>query len=127
VPLAPDAGRPPATVLVRIVPSGAGWTGGLPPVPPGRVVTVSVNAPDLLPDRTRLEARGYTFAGLRPAPLVSPGARVADVLVPVDVAEAEPRWWGELVLLADRVFHLALGPVRQAFRSVAGLPQATAR
>ena len=95
-------------LLVRVAASDADWVPGLPPVPPGWGLTVSLTGPARDREPAALAARGYRLVGelaLRDAP------RRADVLVPEGLRERERPWWWSFLLLAERVFDPRMGPV----------------
>ena len=95
-------------LLVRIAAADADWVQGLPPVPPGWGLTVSVAGPVRDREAEALTARGYLLVGGLP----DRGApRTADVLVPEGLRERERPWWWSFLLLAERVFDPRMGPV----------------
>lgn len=95
-------------LLVRIAASDRDWVPGLPPVPPGWGLTVSLAGPAREQEAASLAARGYRLIGELPARGAS---RTADVLVPEELRERERPWWWSFLLLAERVFDPRLGPV----------------
>jgi len=98
------------TVLARMPARDRSWARRLPRVPEGRVLTVTVGDPGLMPvPLDDLVANGYRVVG-DSADLRAGGDRI-DVLVPPDLRDAHPGWWYELASAADRVFDLTLGPV----------------
>lgn len=98
-------------VMVRLRASDRGWIRELPAVPGGRVLTVTVGRPDLLPvPADDLVTRGYRLVGV--AAEHRPIGPTVDVLVPA-VLRDDPVWWPQLQPLAERVFDLRMGPVRQ--------------
>lgn len=108
-------------VLVRIDASAEGWARGLPSVPDGLRVSVTVGDPSVTGAASELAARGYdligSVAGRRP------GAH-ADLLIEASLRDDQPRWFAALLLVAERVFDLRFGPARLALRDelVAHLP-----
>ncbi len=108
---------PPTTpadgaVIVRLRATGRGWFRTLPPVPGGRILTVTVGRAELLPVPTEeLLDRGYRLVGV--AVEHRPIGPTVDVLVPPELREEEPAWWAGFAPLAERVFDLRMGPVRQ--------------
>ncbi len=111
------------SVLVRVRVSDRGWAGALPRVPDGRVLTVTVGDPALLPVPVDdLVSGGYRLVGA--ASRAAPGGRHVDVLVPPDLREAHPTWWRTLLTNAERVFDLRLGPVQQVLAAEIDLHRA---
>jgi hypothetical protein len=107
---------PPAptdgSVLVRIVAPDRSWARRLPPVPADRVLTVTVGHPALLPVPVDdLVGGGYRIVGV--AAEHRPVGRTIDVLVPADLRRDHPAWWGQLVVMTERVFDLRHGPVQR--------------
>ena len=99
-------------VLVRISASERTWASTLPAVPCGRVLTVTVGHPGLLPVPVDdLLEGGYRVVGV--AADHRPVGRTIDVLVPRDLRDEAPLWWSELVARAERVFDLRHGPVQR--------------
>lgn len=97
--------------LVRLPARNRAWPATLPRVPGGRVLTVTVGHPDLVPVAAdELLAHGYRIAGVADADRAV--GHVVDVLVPASVREHAPDWWQGVRSLADRVFDLRMGPVR---------------
>lgn len=97
-------------MLVRIPATGTDWAGRLPPVPGGRVLTVSVGDPALLGvPADDLVSAGYRIVGLVPGGTAT--MRV-DVLVPAALRTGEVAWWRALLAGAERVFDLRMGPVQ---------------
>lgn len=104
------APRPSAgPVIVRIDANAHDWTLGLPSLPGGQLVGVTVGDVSLREDAEALALRGYDLidvvAGRRPG-------RHADLLVTAALRDEHPRWFSALLLVADRVFDLDFGPVR---------------
>lgn len=116
---------PPGTsggaVLVRVGAGESDWATGLPQVPDGLRVSMTVGDPTLLADEEECAHRGYDLIGVVPGR--QPG-RHADVLVVAADRDAHPRWFAGLLLVADRVFDLRFGPVHAALHDelVAHLP-----
>jgi hypothetical protein len=108
-------------VLVRIDAGDATWVRGLPTVPDGRRLGVTVGDASLCASGPDLAARGYDLIDVVPGR--RPG-RHADVLVPTDLRALHPRWFAGLLLVATRVFDLRFGPVHVALHDelVAHLP-----
>lgn len=99
-------------MLVRIIASGHGWARRLPQVPDGRVLTVTVGHPALLPVPVDdLVGGGYRVVGV--APQDRPVGRHVDVLVPGDLRTEHPQWWRSFLAGAERVFDLRHGPVQR--------------
>jgi hypothetical protein len=97
--------------LVRLPARSRAWPATLPRVPAGRVLTVTVGHPDLVPvPADDLQAQGYRIVGV--ADDSATIGHVVDVLVPAAVREHAPDWWAGLRALAERVFDLRMGPVR---------------
>lgn len=97
--------------LVRLPARSRAWPATLPRVPNGRVLTVTVGHPDLLPVATDdLRELGYRIVGSADAS--RPVGHVVDVLVPASLREHAPDWWSGMRALAERVFDLRMGPVR---------------
>lgn len=100
-------------LLVRLRVTGRdapAWANGLPGVPDGALLTVTLGHPGLADVTLELLARGYRVVGVADeqhaiGPLV-------DILVPQRTREADPAWWQALLPLAERVFDLRHGPVR---------------
>jgi hypothetical protein len=101
------------SVVVRVHADGPGWVLALPPLPGRARLGITVGEDGLAASSDELAARGYDLlavvAGRRPGPH-------ADVLVPSDLREAQPRWFAALMLPAERVFDLRFGPVHVALR-----------
>jgi len=98
------------SVLVRVAAHDRTWARRLPPVPGGRVLTVTVGHPDLLPvDGDDLLLGGYRIAGVAAAH--RPVGHNIDVLVPGNLRRGDADWWEDLLAGAERVFDLRLGPV----------------
>ena len=98
-------------VLVRVDASASDWVRGLPSVPDGRRVGVTVGSDELRAAADELAARGYELLG------VVPGRRSglpADILVTGAMRESDARWFPALLLVAARVFDLRFGPVQVA-------------
>lgn len=99
------------TVIVRLRAEDQGWIHQLPVVR-GRSLTVTVGRADLLPvPAEELLARGYRLVGV--AAEHRPIGPAVDVMVPASLREEQPGWWAQLEPLAERVFDLRMGPVRQ--------------
>ncbi len=117
----PPIAVPEGAVLVRVPASDRSWVRGLPAVPGGHVLTVTVSHPALLPVPVdALVAGGYRIAGVPERAGAEHttggssdvgGRSTVDVLVPVEVQERYPAWWRDLLGRADRAFDLRLGPV----------------
>lgn len=101
-------------VLVRVPADAADWVHGLPAVPDGGRVGVTVGTDELLAVAAALDVRGYDLLGAVAGRW--PG-RHADLLVLPELREAHPRWFAALLLVADRVFDLRHGPVHVALRA----------
>ena len=98
-------------VIVRLRATDRGWIRDLPPVPGGQVLTVTVGRAELLPVPVNdLVSRGYRLVGV--AAEHRPIGPTVDVLVPANLRD-DPVWWPRLRPLAERVFDLRMGPVRQ--------------
>jgi hypothetical protein len=110
----PSAAATPPTegaVLVRLAALDRTWATALPRVPDGRVLTVTVGHPDLVPvPADDLTAAGYRIAGVASAR--RPVGSTIDVLVPHDLRVRHPGWWRALAQHAIRIFDLRMGPVR---------------
>lgn len=107
---------PPVTdgdVLVRLPARDAAWPATLPAAPAGRVLTLTLGHPSLLPglESAALPA-GYRLVGV--ASERRPIGRSVDIYVPVSVRKHHPHWWRSLLNQAERVFDLQLGPVQRA-------------
>jgi hypothetical protein len=110
-PIAASGALRDGAVIVRVTATDRAWAAGLPPVPDGRRLTVSVGHPSLLPvPIDELVARGYRIVGV--AAEHRPIGLNVDVLVPPDLRAEQPGWWTALLERAERVFDLRLGPVR---------------
>jgi hypothetical protein len=100
-------------VLVRVEASDREWVVGLPPVPDGHRIGVTVGQQDAVDDTTpaALAERGYELlavvGGRRPG-------RHADLLVPAPLRVEHERWFAALLLVSTRVFDLRFGPVHVA-------------
>lgn len=102
--------------LLRLHIEGVEWADEVPPVPTGRVVTVSLRSPDRMRDRGALEELGYTVVSARP---VSASVEAtADFLVARMMPPAHPRWWRTLAALAVKSYDLSCGPVQVALADV---------
>lgn len=100
---------PPDGALLRLAIAGGRWAEDLPPVPRGRVVTVTLSSATAADEHGEaLALLGYRLAGVSPRPS---DATVAEVLVPQAVIEAHPRFWRSLADRAEQAFSLAHGPV----------------
>jgi len=98
-------------VIVRLRARDRGWVHELPVVPGGRSLTVTVGRPDLLPVAVDdLVTRGYRLVGVTAEH--RPIGPTVDVLVPAVLRE-DAAWWSQLQSLAERVFDLRMGPVRE--------------
>ncbi len=101
---------PEGTLLVRVPAADRGWARRLPRVPEGQALTVTVGSAELVPvPADDLVAGGYRIVGV--AADHRPLGLLVDLCVPPDLRARNPRWWTELVALADRVFDPRLGPV----------------
>lgn len=99
-------------VIVRLRAPDRNWIRTLPVVPDRRTLTVTVGRSDLLPVPVdELISRGYRLVGV--AAEHRPIGPTVDVLVPIPLREERPDWWARLAPLAERVFDLRMGPVRQ--------------
>lgn len=107
----PATRRPPdGSVLVRVSADGPQWASRLPMVPTTAVLTVTVNDAALVPVPVDdLIAGGYRIVGV--ADPDRPLGACVDVLVPGDLRDAEPEWWGRLRAISSRIFDLRMGPV----------------
>lgn len=105
---------PPGAVLVRVRADGPTWIDRLPPVPDGHLVTVSVSDVALreVPSADLLRC-GYRIVGIHPWRAATDDHGAVDLLVTAPLIEAQPRWWRDLVAVADRAFDLRLGPVQR--------------
>lgn len=112
-------------VLVRLPAADRSWPTRLPPVPGGRVLTVCLGHGDLLPSQPRGQTGGYRIVGV--ASGRAPVGPTVDVLVPLELRLAEPRWWSELAATASRIFDLRMGPVQEVLSSQLTLHLADAR
>jgi hypothetical protein len=98
-------------VLVRLPAFDRSWPSGIPAVPSGWTLTVTLGHPRLVPvDADQLVTAGYRIVGA--AVEHRPIGLVIDVLVPRALRLAAPDWWDEVHARAERVFDLRLGPVR---------------
>ena len=109
-------------VLVRVDASGDDWLLGLPSLPDAARIGVTVGDAALLRDGDALALRGYDLVQVVPGR--RPGMH-ADLLVPAALREAHARWFSALLLVADRVFDLRVGPVQIALHAelMAHLPE----
>lgn len=105
-------------VLVRHPVSTGRWHTWLPPLPAGRLVTVSVAGHDRNELRALEVAADDHFGGYRyvsapyPQGLVPPPPRcVADLLVPGSMISGSDPWWSALQHGCERIFDLSMGPV----------------
>lgn len=99
-------------VIVRLRAPDRSWISQLPVVPGELTLTVTVGRSDLLPVPVdELVGRGYRLVGV--AAEHRPIGPTVDILVPIRLREQRPDWWGQLAPLAERVFDLRMGPVRQ--------------
>lgn len=104
----------PEGALLRIG-VDARWTDDVPPVPGGRHVTVSLSSPALVAaDGPALRALGYDVVGVGDDPAAGT-AGAALFLVRPEVARNHPIWWRTLAARAERIHHLAHGPVIAVF------------
>jgi len=101
------------TVVVRLRADEDSWVRALPPMPGRARLGITVGEERLLSARDALAERGYDLLAVVEGR--RPGAH-ADVLVPGDLREAQPRWFAALMLPAERVFDLRFGPVHVALR-----------
>jgi hypothetical protein len=107
-PVTPTEGA----VIVRLGAPARSWAGTLPEVPGGRLLTLTVGHPSLLPVAAdALASRGYRLVGV--AADHRPIGFTVDILVPAEVRTAHPGWWTTLVGRAERVFDLRHGPVQR--------------
>lgn len=107
---------PSGSVLVRVDASDPSWCVGLPLPPAPWAPTVTVLGERRDGEAALLSGRGYRLAGIGAA---REGAtRTADVLVPEALRDAAPQWWRPLLLQAERVFDLRMGPVLWALEEV---------
>lgn len=110
---------PPAAVLLRLPVEGPAWVRALPPVPRPHTVTVTVSHPRLAAvPADDLVSRGYRIAGI-----AAGGPLTVGVLVPDELARAEPTWFSELLRAAARAFDCSYGPVRAVFADELALHQ----
>lgn len=110
----PAAHAADGPVLVRVDASTGDWVRGLPSVPDGHRVGLTVSDTSLMGCRDELDERGYDLLA------VVPGRRSgvhADLLVTPSTRADAPRWFAALLLVADRVFDLRFGPVRMLLRA----------
>ncbi len=99
-------------VIVRLRAPDRSWVSQLPVVPGDLTLTVTVGRSDLLPVPVdELVGRGYRLVGV--AAEHRPIGPTVDILVPMPLRQERPDWWGQLAPLAERVFDLRMGPVRQ--------------
>jgi hypothetical protein len=111
-----DAASLHSAVLVRLPVESSDWAAGLPPVPAGWRLTISLGHPDLQPiPHDALRARGYHVVGVATAR--APVGRSIDVLVPGALRATEPGWWDQLGPRATRIFDLRMGPVIALLRN----------
>lgn len=105
---------PPGAVLVRVRADSPAWIDQLPALPPGDEVTVSVSDAALraVPSDT-LARTGYRIVGVHPWRAATDGHGTVDLLVTAAIADRHPRWWRDLLAVADRAFDLRLGPVQR--------------
>jgi len=96
-------------VLVRIDASAPDWVHGLPSVPEGRRIGVTVSTEALRSCTTALAERGYDLIGVVPG---RGGGTHADLLVTAAARDDAARWFPALLLVAARVFDLRFGPVQ---------------
>lgn len=107
--LATDAGEP------------VSWVRGLPAVPGGRTVTVTVSD-----DRLRevpaddLISRGYRIVGVR-APTPRSRGACLDLLITAELLAAHPEWAARVRDRAERAFDLSMGPVQRVLGDVIAL------
>lgn len=110
--------RPPEGALLRCILDSDRWAESLPPVPSGRLVTLSFTSSAALVEHGEAcELLGFRVVG---RPTDDPGAAVsvADLLVTQDVIDRHPTWWRALATHADRVYSLAHGPAVALLRTV---------
>lgn len=117
----PPARPAEGPVLVRVVATEADWVRGLPNVPAGSRVGVTVGDAGLRGCEDELAMRGYDLIAVVPGR--RPGEH-ADLMVPSALRDEHPRWFSSLLLVAERVFDLRFGPVHVALHDelVAHLP-----
>lgn len=110
--------RPPEGALLRCILDSDRWAESLPPVPVGRLVTLSfTSAAAQVEHAEACQLLGYTLVGVPPERQEAP-VSVADLLVAQDVIDAHPTWWRALATHADRVYSLAHGPAVALLREV---------
>ena len=111
-------------VLVRIDASTEGWVRGLPGVPDGRRVGVTVSSELLRGCADELAERGYDLVAVVPG---RTGGTHADLLVTAAARDDAARWFSALLLVATRVFDLRFGPVQAVLHAelAAHLPDLT--
>ena len=111
-------------VLVRIDASADGWVRGLPSVPDGRRIGVTVSSEPLCSCADELAERGYDLVGVVPG---RAAGTHADLLVTAAAREDAARWFAALLLVASRVFDLRFGPVQAVLHAelAAHLPDLT--
>ena len=126
MPTVTDERLPPARpaegpVLVRVAATEVDWVRGLPNVPAGARVGVTVGDAGLRGWADELAMRGYDLIDVVPGR--RPGEH-ADLLVTAALRDEHPRWFSSLLLVAARVFDLRFGPVHVALHDelVAHLP-----
>jgi hypothetical protein len=101
---------------VRVDASDPTWSVGLPHAPHPWGPTVSILGERRDRESADLARRGYRLVGIGPA---RAGAdRTADLLVPEALRDEAPQWWRPVLLLAQRVFDLRMGPVVWALEEV---------
>ena len=94
------------------------WAESLPPVPQGRVVTVSFASGTVADEHCdALELLGYRVVDIAAIPDL-PISRVADFLLTSDVIDEHPTYWRSMAEQGTRVYHLALGPAAAAVAEI---------
>lgn len=110
--------RPPEGALLRCILDSQRWAESLPPVPAGKLVTLSFTSSAAQVEHAEAcEMLGYTVVGT-PSDDAGATVTVADLLVAQDVIDAHPTWWRGLATHADRVYSLAHGPAVALLRDV---------
>jgi hypothetical protein len=105
---------PPGAVLVRVRADAPTWIARVPAVPAGHVVTVSVSDAALREVASEDLLRcGYRIVGVHPWRAATDDHGSVDLLVTAPLVADHPRWWRDLLAVADRAFDLRLGPVQR--------------
>lgn len=119
---------PPGALLVRVEVDDTGWVGGLPAVPAGDTVTVSVSEPRMMQvPADDLVSHGYRLVGVSARQPATGAAAVVDLLVSAAMRERHPAWWRALLGQASRVFDPRFGPAARVLRSELALHAAGCR